>query len=169
MSLQEAGAALELRSADLLSEQGFDGGRRPDAPSEVAEHPAYWPRVLGRLVEEFMVPALTQPVEVVQDWPSTGHSPVYAATVHGIDVNAGREFALTPEVIRVSWSEVLRVANECRPAPDLELRTADLLYKYGFEDGDIPEDAPAEILEHPAYWRQVLAGIIQQHLIPAVH
>lgn len=111
---------LHLFSSGLLSKWGFNDG---DAPCDVLDWlednghgwRIDWHPVLTRLVEQYLVPALDQKVDLAHI--STSHNPVRAQAVDGTDTEecwAARQPdpPLTPEFVAIPMSTVLSVAQE---------------------------------------------------------
>lgn len=96
---------------DLLFDWLDDTGR--SIPERNGHRGTWEHRVLVRLVREFVVPAIDQPIEVYEI--GTAHNPIRASSVNGEpwDVyTTDTEGVLTPEWVDVPLSEVLRVAAE---------------------------------------------------------
>lgn len=105
---------LVLRSDGLLSKWGFNDGDEPDWILDILDehgldHPEDWHEVLWRLVNEHLLPALDQRVELVRI--ETNHNPVRASTLNGEDVSelwtSGATTCLTPKSITVPLGTVL--------------------------------------------------------------
>ena len=109
-----------LVSAGLLSKWGFNDGDCPDDVLAWLEENGHgwrvdWHPVLTKLVEDYLVPALDQEVELAHIL--TSHNPVRARTVNGADTEEcwfGRQdsLELTPETVDVPMPVVLKVALE---------------------------------------------------------
>lgn len=109
-----------LVSDGLLSKWGFHDGDCPDDVLGWLEANGHgwridWHQVLTKLVEDYLVPALDQKVELARIL--TIHNPVRARTVDGRDVEEcwyGRQPCpeLTPVVVDVPMTVVLGVALE---------------------------------------------------------
>lgn len=110
-----------LVSDGLLSKWGFNDGDCPDDVCDYITEAGWnfieWHPVLTKLVEDYLVPALDQRVELARI--STAHNPVRASSVDGHDTEAcwtGRNVSgepeLTPETVDVPMSVVVGVALE---------------------------------------------------------
>jgi len=108
---------LTLFSADLLSKWGFNDGDPPDDWLDYCEaHGIDYnivPFPLAALVRRYLLPAIDQPVTVVDI--ETIHNPIRVDTVDGQDVTEvwhGRapEPKLTPEYVEVPMADVSRLA-----------------------------------------------------------
>jgi hypothetical protein len=107
-----------LFSAGLLSKWGFNDGDDPDAWLDWCEAQGIdYNRLdypLAALVRQHLVPAIEQPVTVVDI--ETCHNPIRIDTLHGVDVvdywrdSRRADFLLTPDHIDVPMTEVLRIA-----------------------------------------------------------
>jgi hypothetical protein len=112
---------LPLWSSGLLSKFGFGDGDEPDAWLDWCDEqgvdynaPGWdWHATLRRLVREHLVPKLDQRVELVDI--DTAHNPIRAEKVDGVEIDWYRDYPddlLTPDVVEVPYSEVLRIARE---------------------------------------------------------
>jgi hypothetical protein len=105
---------LVLRADGLLSKWGFNDGDEPDWLLDALDergltYPADWHEVLWRLVNEHLLPALDQRVELVRI--QTNHNPARASTVKGEDVSglwtSDAATCLTPKSVTVPLEAVL--------------------------------------------------------------
>lgn len=118
---------LVLTSEGLLSKWGFNDGDEPDALLDLLDATGrtdpdgwlpgkVWHRVLCRLVREHLIPRLDQRVELVV--LDTGHNPVRARSVNGVDVthlwHRSKEPGptLTPDSVRVPIETVMAAIDE---------------------------------------------------------
>lgn len=109
---------LVLTSASLLSKWGFNDGDEPDFLLDALDergldYPSDWHEALWKLVNEHLLPALDQHVELVRI--ATNHNPVRASIVDGVDVEGqwGRDATtrLSPESVSVPIERVIEVTH----------------------------------------------------------
>lgn len=112
---------LTLFSSDLLSKHGFNDGDSPDEVWDLldtagrADVMRNWREVLLHLVEERLLPALDQRVEVYR--LGTSHNPIRALTIDGVDVESMGDAVveLTPESVEVPMEHVVNLLLATRP------------------------------------------------------
>lgn len=109
-----------LYSNSLLNKSGFNDGDIPDAIldyfdiHDIPYDNLNWHVALHRIVKEYMLPLLTQKVEVT--FIVTNHNPVRATSIDGKDVrkewNEDIQTPLDPEFICVPISVIVKVCSE---------------------------------------------------------
>lgn len=108
--------SLTLFSSSLLSKFGFNDGEEPDDVWDLLDRAGQtdladnWHEVLIQLVEEYLLPALDQRVEVMRI--ETNHNPIRARTVDGVDVESmhdSDEVELTPDAVEVPMERVMEL------------------------------------------------------------
>ena len=110
---------VRLFSSGLLSKFGFNDGDAPDEWWDYCEDkdidlpPGTWHPILRELVNEFLLPVLTQKVEIV--YIGTNHNPVRADTIDGVSIDGYGDEKLTPESVEIPMAEVEKVARRLYP------------------------------------------------------
>lgn len=115
---------LVLSCASLLSKWGFGDGDVPDwlldtLDERGIDYPDDWQEVLWTLVNEHLLPALDQRVELVRI--ETNHNPVRADTVDGVNVRdewtmTAPTTVLTPESVTVPVDRVIEAIQRSAPS-----------------------------------------------------